>query len=64
MRALPYKRYILSTDPLSARCFSYIDYYSVTFDHLVPADDPDPELLSLKWIMMTEHSSTDAACFA
>ena len=26
-------------------CFSYIDYYRVTFDHLVPADDLDLEVL-------------------
>lgn len=26
-------------------CFSYIDYYGVTFDHLVPANDPNPEVL-------------------
>lgn len=25
----------------------YIDYYGVTFDHLVPADDPDPEVLAI-----------------
>lgn len=24
-----------------------IDYYGVTFDHLVPADDPDPEVLQI-----------------
>jgi hypothetical protein len=28
-------------------CFSYIDYYGVTFDHLVPADDPNPEVLAI-----------------
>ena len=30
--------------------FSYIDYYGVTFDHLVPADDPDPEVLAISII--------------
>lgn len=30
--------------------FSYIDYYGVTFDHLVPADDPDPEVLVINII--------------
>jgi hypothetical protein len=29
------------------RRFSYIDYYGVTFDHLVPADDPNPEVLAI-----------------
>jgi hypothetical protein len=29
------------------RRFSYIDYYGVTFDHLVPADDPYPEVLAI-----------------
>lgn len=28
-------------------CFSYIDYYGVTFDHLVPANDPNPEVLAI-----------------
>ncbi|OTB16994.1 hypothetical protein K445DRAFT_316515 [Daldinia sp. EC12] len=27
-----------------------IDYYGVTFDHLVPADDPDPEVLQINII--------------
>ena len=26
---------------------SAIDYYGVTFDHLVPADDPNPEVLQI-----------------
>lgn len=26
---------------------SEIDYYGVTFDHLVPADDPNPEVLQI-----------------
>ena len=24
-----------------------IDYYGITFDHFVPADDPDPEVLQI-----------------
>ncbi|KAL5344203.1 hypothetical protein ACLOAV_010821 [Pseudogymnoascus australis] len=28
----------------------YIDYYGVTFDHLVPADDPNPEVLAISII--------------
>lgn len=28
----------------------HIDYYGVTFDHLVPADDPDPEVLQINII--------------
>lgn len=31
-------------------CFSCIDYYGVTFDHLVLADDPDPEVLVINII--------------
>ncbi|EPE32205.1 hypothetical protein GLAREA_07338 [Glarea lozoyensis ATCC 20868] len=27
--------------------FSMIDYYGITFDHLVPPGDPDPEVLQL-----------------
>jgi hypothetical protein len=27
-----------------------IDYYGVTFDHLVPADDPNPEVLQINII--------------
>jgi hypothetical protein len=30
--------------------FSYIDYYVVTFDHLVPANDPNPEVLAISII--------------
>jgi hypothetical protein len=30
--------------------FSHIDYYGVTFDHLVPIDDPDPEVLVINII--------------
>lgn len=29
-----------------------IDYYGVTFDHLVPADDPDPDVLQINIIEM------------
>ncbi|PMD60192.1 uncharacterized protein K444DRAFT_643133 [Hyaloscypha bicolor E] len=28
----------------------HIDYYGVTFDHLVPADDPDPKVLQINII--------------
>jgi hypothetical protein len=31
-------------------CLSRIDYYGVTFDHLVPADDPNPEVLAINII--------------
>lgn len=27
-----------------------MDYYGVTFDHLVPADDPNPEVLAINII--------------
>jgi len=32
------------------RPLDYIDYHGVTFDHLVPADDPDPEVLAISII--------------
>ncbi|PQK18042.1 hypothetical protein BB8028_0010g00310 [Beauveria bassiana] len=32
------------------RPLSYIDYYGVTFDHLVSPDDPDPEVLVINII--------------
>ncbi|KAF2241395.1 hypothetical protein BU26DRAFT_440717 [Trematosphaeria pertusa] len=32
------------------RPLNHIDYYGVTFDHLVPADDPNPEVLALSII--------------
>ncbi|KAL5316309.1 hypothetical protein ACEPPN_015354 [Leptodophora sp. 'Broadleaf-Isolate-01'] len=32
------------------RPLDYIDYYGVTFDHLVPADDPNPEVLAISII--------------
>jgi hypothetical protein len=31
-------------------CSSHIDYYGVTFDHLVPADDQIPEVLAISII--------------
>jgi hypothetical protein len=31
-------------------CFSYINYYKITFDHLVPADNPNPEVLVISII--------------
>ncbi len=51
---------IIGTDPTN--CLSCIDYYGVTFDHLVPADDLNPEVLaitSLKWTMMEEYTRTE-----
>jgi len=41
-------------------CFSYIDYYGVTFDHLVPADDPDPEVLAISIIEVDNDEGTFA----
>ncbi|ATY61272.1 hypothetical protein A9K55_005463 [Cordyceps militaris] len=32
------------------RPLDHIDYYGVTFDHLVPCDDPDPEVLVINII--------------
>ncbi|KND86529.1 hypothetical protein TOPH_08823 [Tolypocladium ophioglossoides CBS 100239] len=34
------------------------DYYGVTFDHLVPADDPGPEVLQIN-IMPTEEDGSE-----
>ncbi|KAH9216199.1 hypothetical protein DL95DRAFT_498532 [Leptodontidium sp. 2 PMI_412] len=42
------------------RCFSYIDYYGVAFDHLVPAEDPDPEVLAISMIVV----DNDGGAFA
>ncbi len=42
--------------------FSHIDHCSVTFDHFVPADDPDQEYsrsTSLKWTMTEENMRTE-----
>jgi hypothetical protein len=30
--------------------YSYIDYYGVTFDHLIPVDDSNPEVLAISII--------------
>ncbi|KFY00452.1 hypothetical protein V490_01336 [Pseudogymnoascus sp. VKM F-3557] len=38
----------------------YIDYYGVTFDHLVPADDPNPEVLAISIIEV----NNDGGAFA
>ncbi|KAF2184901.1 hypothetical protein K469DRAFT_633209 [Zopfia rhizophila CBS 207.26] len=42
------------------RPLDYIDYYRVTFDHLVPADDPDPEVLLISIIVV----DNDGGAFA
>jgi hypothetical protein len=46
---------------LTVTCyFSYIDYYGVTFDHLVPADDPNLEVLAISIIKV----DNDGGAFA
>ncbi|KAB5570729.1 hypothetical protein GE09DRAFT_718485 [Coniochaeta sp. 2T2.1] len=40
--------------------YTHIDYYGVTFDHLVPADDPDPDVLQINIIEL----ETDDGPFA
>jgi hypothetical protein len=40
--------------------FSYIDYYGVTFDHLVPADETDPEVLAISIIEVDDDGGTFA----
>lgn len=37
-----------------------IDYYGVTFDHLVPADDTDPEVLQINIIEIEEDGGAYA----
>ncbi|KAI9373538.1 hypothetical protein BJX61DRAFT_552196 [Aspergillus egyptiacus] len=37
-----------------------IDYYGVTFDHLVPADDPNPEVLQINIIEIEDDSGVYA----
>ncbi|KAI9823452.1 MAG: hypothetical protein M1832_002463 [Thelocarpon impressellum] len=37
-----------------------IDYYGITFDHLVPTEDPDPEVLQINIIEMDD----DAGAYA
>ncbi len=39
---------------------SQIDYYGITFDHLVPAKDPDPDVLRINIIEMAD----DAGAYA
>jgi hypothetical protein len=39
-------------------CCSYIDYYGVTFDHLVPANDPNPEVLAISIIEVDNDGGT------
>ncbi|RYP66574.1 hypothetical protein DL771_007727 [Monosporascus sp. 5C6A] len=43
-----------------------IDYYGVTFDHLVPADDPDPDVLQINIIELETDSGpfADGAVYA
>ncbi|KAJ5143311.1 uncharacterized protein N7515_002098 [Penicillium bovifimosum] len=37
-----------------------IDYYGVTFDHLVPADDPNPEVMQINIIEIEDDSGVYA----
>ncbi|KAL1868549.1 hypothetical protein VTK73DRAFT_3605 [Phialemonium thermophilum] len=39
---------------LEGKIPTHIDYYGVTFDHLVPADDPDPDVLQINIIEMDD----------
>lgn len=40
---------------------SRIDYYGVTFDHLVPEDDPNPEVLQINIIEMENDDGVYAS---
>jgi hypothetical protein len=37
-----------------------IDYYGVTFDHLVPADDPDPKVMQINVIEIEDDNGAYA----
>ncbi|KAI0847684.1 hypothetical protein F5Y00DRAFT_114173 [Daldinia vernicosa] len=39
----------------------HIDYYGVTFDHLVPTDNPDPEVLQINIIEIEEDNGIYAS---
>lgn len=49
------QKYLVTLIPLSR-----IDYYGVTFDHLVPAGDTDPEVLQIN-IIETDDDCGDYA---
>ncbi|KAI1815443.1 hypothetical protein GGS20DRAFT_337979 [Poronia punctata] len=51
-----YLGWVMGTTPP----LTQIDYYGVTFDHLVPADDPDPEVLQLNIIEMDDDGGAYA----
>ncbi|KNG86328.1 hypothetical protein ANOM_005222 [Aspergillus nomiae NRRL 13137] len=38
-----------------------IDYYGVTFDHLVPLDEPNPEVLQINIIEIEDDNGADAS---
>ena len=38
----------------------HIDYYGITFNHLVPADNPDPEVLEINIIEMDDDEGAYA----
>ncbi|KAH9904398.1 hypothetical protein F4778DRAFT_732322 [Xylariomycetidae sp. FL2044] len=40
--------------------YTCIDYYGVTSDHLVPSDDPNPEVLQINIIAIEEDDGTYA----
>ncbi|KAF2756387.1 hypothetical protein EJ05DRAFT_487298 [Pseudovirgaria hyperparasitica] len=39
---------------------SYIDYYGVTFDHLVPADESNPKVLAISIIKVDDDGGSFA----
>ncbi|KAI1141371.1 hypothetical protein F5Y05DRAFT_259054 [Hypoxylon sp. FL0543] len=45
---------------MEERPITRIDYYGVTFDHLVPADDRDPEVLQINIIEMDDDEGAFA----
>ncbi|OBT68141.1 hypothetical protein VE03_01613 [Pseudogymnoascus sp. 23342-1-I1] len=45
---------------IEARPVVMIDYYGVTFDHLVPSDDTDPEVLQINIVEIEDDGGTYA----
>ncbi|ESZ95234.1 hypothetical protein SBOR_4346 [Sclerotinia borealis F-4128] len=45
---------------IEARPIAMIDYYGVTFDHLVPPEDPDPEVLQINIVEIEDDGGVYA----
>jgi len=49
-----YPHYLLGY--IQTDAYSMIDYYGVTFDHLVPPDDPNPEVLQINIVEIEDDA--------